>query len=49
LTVRFALDVKWDVPFALLALGALTALLRKVDILWVILAGTAMSTLLYLI
>ena len=42
-TVRFALDVQWDVPHALLAACAFVALLRKVDILWVVLAGTVIS------
>jgi chromate transporter len=32
-TLRFALQVQWDVIHALLAVGALVALLRKVDIL----------------
>ena len=42
-TLRFALQVQWDAIHALLAAGALVALLRKVDILWVVLAGAALS------
>jgi len=42
-TLRFAFQVQWDVIHVLLAVGALVALLRKVDILWVVLAGAALS------
>jgi len=42
-TIRFALDVQWDVSHALLAGSALVALLLKVDILWVVLAGALLS------
>lgn len=49
LTIHFALDVHWDIAHILLAVGALTALLRKVDILWVVLAGTLISALLYFV
>lgn len=45
-TVRFALQVHWDTPHLLLAGAALVALLRKIDILWVFLAGTMLSALL---
>lgn len=41
--VRFALDAHWSLPAAVLFLAALAALLRKVDILWVVLAGAALS------
>ena len=41
--VRFGLQVHWDVVHVLLAAGALLALLRKVDILWVILSGVILS------
>jgi chromate transporter len=47
-TIRFALDVHWDLAHALLAAGALTALLFKVDILWVVLGGACLSLLLFL-
>ena len=42
-TIRFALQVHWDWIHLFLAAAALTALLRKVDILWVIIAGTVVS------
>jgi chromate transporter len=42
-TVRFALNVHWDLPRILLAGAAWVALLLKVDILWVVLIGTAAS------
>ncbi len=45
--VRFALAVPWDLPRALLGAAALAALLRKVDILYVVLAGAALSLLLF--
>ena len=42
-TVRFASHVQWDFPHVLFAGAALAALLLKVDILWVVLIGTALS------
>ena len=42
-TLRFALQVQWDVIHALLAVGALVALLRIADIFWVVLAEAAFS------
>jgi Chromate transport protein ChrA len=42
-TIRFAANVHWDVFHLLLAGSSLTALLLKVDILWVVLAGTIIS------
>jgi chromate transporter len=42
-TVRFALNVHWDWPHLALGAAALTALVLKVDILWVVVAGTAIS------
>ena len=44
-TIRFALDIPWDVPRILLAVGAFVALILKVDILWVVLVGTGISLL----
>jgi chromate transporter len=42
-TIRFALNVHWDWPHLALAVAALAALILKLDILWVVLAGTAIS------
>ena len=42
-TIRFALDIPWDVPRILLTMAAFAALLLKVDILWVVLVGTVIS------
>jgi len=40
-TVRFTLNVNWGFAHIVLVVLALIALLRKIDILWVILAGIA--------
>jgi chromate transporter len=45
--IRFALNVHWDLPHILLASGALAALLLKVDILWVVFAGTIISLFIF--
>ena len=42
-TIRFALDIPWDLPRTLLTIAAFVALILKVDILWVVLIGTAVS------
>lgn len=42
-TLKFSSDVPWDVIRALLGLAALTALVKKVDILYVVLVGAAIS------
>jgi chromate transporter len=42
-TFRFAFAVPWDPIRLVLAIAALVALLRKVDILWVVVAGAAIS------
>ena len=44
-TIRFALNVHWDLPHVALAGAAFAALLLKQDILWVVLAGTVVSVL----
>jgi chromate transporter len=44
-TIRFALNIHWDLFHLLLASGAFVALLLKVDILWVVVAGTIISVL----
>jgi chromate transporter len=46
-TIRFALNVHWDLPHIVLASAALIALLRKVDILWVVLVGTIISIFMF--
>jgi chromate transporter len=45
-TIRFALQVHWDWPHLALLAAAFGALLLKLDILWVVLAGTAISAFL---
>ena len=42
-TIRFALSIPWDFARILLSSAAFIALLLKVDILWVVLAGTVIS------
>jgi chromate transporter len=42
-TIRFALDIPWDIPRILLSGSAFVALILKVDILWVVLIGTVIS------
>jgi chromate transporter len=42
-TIRFALNIHWGWPHMVIAAGAFLALLFKVDLLWVILAGAAVS------
>ncbi|MBI3985555.1 MAG: chromate efflux transporter [Lentisphaerae bacterium] len=44
--VTFGMAVKWDLPVAALAVAALAALRLKVDMLWVVLAGGAVSVFL---
>jgi chromate transporter len=44
-TVNFALNVPWDIIRELLAIAALTALFKKVDILYIVLIGSAVSVL----
>lgn len=42
-TVQFARVAPWSVPSGIIAAIALVALVRKVDVLWVVLAGAAAS------
>jgi chromate transporter len=42
-TIRFTLNIPWDFTRILLSSAAFIALLLKVDILWVVLAGTVIS------
>ena len=41
--LRFALAASWDLPSLALAAAALIALVLKVDVLWVVVAGAALS------
>lgn len=44
-TIRFGLNVHWDWAHATLAAAAFAALIFKLDILWVVLAGTTISVI----
>ena len=44
-SLRFGLAIPWDMLRVGLAATALVALWRKVDILWVVLAGTLLAVL----
>lgn len=46
-TVRFAMNVSWDVIRVMLAVAAFVALRLKVKILWVVLIGTIISVLVF--
>jgi chromate transporter len=41
--IKFSFQIQWDILHLLLVVGALSALLKKVDILWVVLFGTILS------
>ena len=43
--INFGIAASWSIPAAVLALAAFAALRLKVDILWVVLVGAAVSTL----
>ncbi|WP_319582932.1 chromate efflux transporter [uncultured Pseudodesulfovibrio sp.] len=43
--VRFGLSIHWTIPQAVFALAAFIALRKKVDILWVVLAGAGIGAL----
>jgi chromate transporter len=45
--VRFGLSVHWTVAQAVFALAAFIALRKKVDILWVVLAGAGIGALVF--
>jgi chromate transporter len=42
-TVNFGVAVSWSLPMVIIVVGAFTALRFKIDILWVVLAGAAVS------
>lgn len=46
-TFKFASAVPWDTARALLVLGAFIALLRKIDILYVVIAGAVISVIIF--
>ena len=46
-TVKFASAVPWDAVRLLLVLGTLSALLRKIDILYVVIAGAVISVIIF--
>lgn len=46
-TVKFALNIDWDLAHVLLSTAALAVLLLKVDILWIILVGSILSIFLF--
>jgi chromate transporter len=43
--VRLGLAVPWTIPYAILAAAAFTALMFKVDLIWIIISGAALSLL----
>ncbi|MBU4318538.1 MAG: chromate efflux transporter [Proteobacteria bacterium] len=47
-TIRFALNVHWDFFHLLLGSSSFVALLLKVDILWVVVAGTIISVIMFI-
>ena len=47
-TLRFAWNIHWDIPHILLASAAFIALLFKVDILWVVMAGILFSMVVFM-
>jgi chromate transporter len=42
-TLRFASDIPWDIPRASFATAAFIALLFRIEIIWIVLAGTVIS------
>jgi chromate transporter len=46
-TLKLALDVPWDILKALLGLAALTALVKKIDVLYIVLIGAVISLVLF--
>jgi chromate transporter len=46
-TIRLAMSIPWDIPSIILLIGTFTALVLGVEILWVVLAGTVISYLLF--
>jgi chromate transporter len=46
-TIRFGIEVKWNIYYIILAVFAFVALLKKIDILWVVSIGLLISVLLF--
>jgi chromate transporter len=46
-TLKFALDVPWDILRALFGSAALTALVKKIDIFYIVLIGAVISLILF--
>jgi hypothetical protein len=46
-TVRLAWEIPWDMPRAVLASAVFGALWFQVDLLWVVLIGTALSVVVF--
>jgi chromate transporter len=46
-TVRLAWEIPWDTPRVALASAACVALWFQVDLLWVVLIGTALSVMVF--
>lgn len=46
-TIQFGLAVPWSLPKVLLCVVALAALLRRIDVLWVVVTGGIVSVLLF--
>jgi len=46
-TIRFAMNVQWDITHILMAGSALIALILKVDILWVVIIGILLSIIFF--
>ena len=46
-TVKFALAVQWDVVKTLMGCAAVTALVKKIDIIYVVLIATAISVIIF--
>jgi len=45
--VRFAINISWNLSRILLAVAAFVALRLRVNVLWVILAGTIISVVVF--
>ena len=45
MTVQFARTVSWTIPSIFLAGFSLAALLRKIDVVWVVLSGAGAAAL----